>query len=346
MLSSGILKPGIRCLLIVVIALAVSFLLEQVLVSPVAVLLILQLAAVVIAFQCGSAYACFAAIIEAVAFNFLFTTPRYSLQMFQIDDIANLAVFVIVALITGKFADHYQRQQDELRQVQLRNRILLSVSHDLRTPLATIIGTLSTLKEYRSKLPDNEKEELLDSATAESHRLHQYIENLLQATKLQHGALKIHRHAQSLSHIVSAVAARFDEQSERIVIMQPSPLPAVLVSPSLIEQAIFNVLDNALRYSPNDSKVTVSLKLHPPMVVMDIHNEGEGMNAKQAKEIFELFYSEKGLVHNDSGAGLGLAVSKGIICAHQGKIAAIPAASGCVIRIQLPVNEGDSDFGV
>ncbi|MDF4603529.1 DUF4118 domain-containing protein, partial [Vibrio parahaemolyticus] len=177
--------------IVIVGAVVASWLLDQLFGSTAAVLLILQLAVVVVAFQCNSRFAYAAAVIEALSFNFFFTTPRYSLQMFRPEDIFNLVVFMVVAFITSTFADLYRRQQGELKQTKLQNSILLSVSHDLRTPLATIIGTLTTLNEYMPKLNDLERKELLDSATSESHRLHQYIENLLQATKLQHGTLKI-----------------------------------------------------------------------------------------------------------------------------------------------------------
>ncbi len=224
--------------IVIVGAVVASWLLDQLFDSTAAVLLILQLAVVVVAFQCSSRFAYAAAVIEALSFNFFFTTPRYSLQMFRPEDIFNLVVFMVVAFITSTFADLYRRQQGELKQTKLQNSILLSVSHDLRTPLATIIGTLTTLNEYMPKLNDLERKELLDSATSESHRLHQYIENLLQATKLQHGTLKITKKDEPIANIVRDAVSRLPNYTEKVSMNMDDSVGHLSVSRSLIEQAI------------------------------------------------------------------------------------------------------------
>jgi len=320
-------------------ALSASWLVDQALGSTIAVLLILQLAVVVVALQCTARFAYGFAVIEALSFNFLLTTPRYSLQMFHAEDITNLVVFIIVALTTSQLAEHYRRQQDELKTTKLRNSILLSVSHDLRTPLATIIGTLSTLNEYLLKLSEGEKRELLNSATAESHRLHQYIENLLQATKLQHGALKITRNDESLADLVHQAVLRFPDTQSRGRVQVQGQVSRVLVSGVLIEQALFNVLDNALRFSPAHQPVVVTLFQEPAAIGIDIQDSGDGIAAKDAAQIFDLFYSSAGKKTADSGTGIGLAVAKGIITAHQGQIESVPVPEGCLIRIRLPIDQ-------
>ncbi|MCG3728208.1 sensor histidine kinase [Vibrio cincinnatiensis] len=322
-------------------ALLISWLIDYWLGSTVAVLLILQLSIVMIALQCHSRVAYLAAVIEAISFNFLFTMPRYSLQMFHLEDMINLVVFIVVAFTTSQLAELYRCQQGELKQTQLRNQILLSVSHDLRTPLAGIIGTLTTLKEYLPKLTDTERTELLDSATSESHRLHQYIENLLQATKIQHGALVVRKNPESIVHILNKAMERLSLRSGRISVMPHGPIRFVLVSASLIEQALFNVLDNALRYSPIDDPVTVTLYQDEQSVVIDILDRGEGLSEDEIGHIFDLFYSGAVSQSADTGSGLGLAVAKGLISAHGGSIESVPVSKGCLMRITLPtVNEG------
>ncbi|WP_421847231.1 sensor histidine kinase [Marinomonas sp.] len=324
-------------------ALLISYGLDIWLGSNIAVLLILQLAVVVVALSCRSRWVYGVALFEALCFNFLFTVPRYSFEMFNGDDMVNLLVFLLVAVITSKLAELYQDQQNQLKQEQLRNSILLSVSHDLRTPLATIIGTLSTLKEYMDKLSEQEKQELLDSATIESHRLHQYIENLLQATKLHHGVVVPRVSEQSAVAIIHLVMDRFSQQKSRLILQIDDKLPLVSVSASLIQQAIFNVIDNALRYSPIDKTVTISIKKldtdnKHPQVVIDVRDQGVGISSAQSESIFELFYSVDSFKRNDSGTGLGLAVSKGIIAAHHGSIQSVPVEQGCLIRICLPAS--------
>ncbi|WP_455292468.1 sensor histidine kinase [Vibrio parahaemolyticus] len=326
--------------IVIVGAVVASWLLDQLFDSTAAVLLILQLAVVVVAFQCNSRFAYAAAVIEALSFNFFFTTPRYSLQMFRPEDIFNLVVFMVVAFITSTFADLYRRQQGELKQTKLQNSILLSVSHDLRTPLATIIGTLTTLSEYMPKLNDLERKELLDSATSESHRLHQYIENLLQATKLQHGTLKITKKDESIADIVRDAVSRLPNYTEKVSMNIDDSVGHLSVSRSLIEQAIFNVLDNAMRFSPENEPVEVSLSKQGSSCVIDVRDMGIGIKAEDAEKIFSLFYSGANNKSADSGTGMGLAVAKGIITAHQGEIQSMPVSEGTLVRIRLPLNQG------
>ncbi|EKZ9012590.1 DUF4118 domain-containing protein [Vibrio alginolyticus] len=325
---------------VIVGAVVVSWLLDQLFGSTAAVLLILQLAVVVVAFQCNSRFAYAAAVIEALSFNFFFTTPRYSLQMFRPEDIFNLVVFMVVAFITSTFADLYRRQQGELKQTKLQNSILLSVSHDLRTPLATIIGTLTTLNEYMPKLDDLERKELLDSATSESHRLHQYIENLLQATKFQHGTLKITKKDELIADIVRDAVSRLPNYTEKVSMNMDDSVGYLSVSRSLIEQAIFNVLDNAMRFSPENESVEVSLSKQGSSCVIDVRDMGIGIKAEDAEKIFSLFYSGANNKSADSGTGMGLAVAKGIITAHQGYIQSMPVSEGTLIHIRLPLNQG------
>lgn len=330
-------RPALFTFILLVIAIFSSVFIDYFSASTIAVLLVLQLAVVAIALQCNANFAYFAAVFEATSFNFLFTTPRYSLQMFNLEDILNLTVFLLVALTTSKLAEHYRRQQDALEQAQLRNSILLSVSHDLRTPLATIIGTLTTLKEYMPKLSASQKDELIDSAASESHRLHQYIENLLQATKLQHGALKFSLSENTIINVLHQAIGRFAAAQPRIIIDSTAELPPLMISSSLIEQAIFNVLDNALRYSPLDKPVTVTAYQQGDVLQLDIQDEGVGIAPAEAQAIFELFYRQH--PSTDGGAGLGLAVAKGIITAHGGKISTEPASKGSLIRIALPIKK-------
>ncbi|MFC3024812.1 DUF4118 domain-containing protein [Vibrio zhugei] len=324
---------------VLVLALVVSFGLDHWLGSTMAVLLILQLSIVVIALHCHSRLAYVAAIAEAVSFNFLFTTPRYSLQMFHLDDIINLVVFIVVAFTTSQLAERYRRQYNALKQVQLRHQILLSVSHDLRTPLAGIIGNLTTFKEYQMQLQAKEKDELLDSAIKESHRLHQYIENLLQATKLQHGVVRIQKQQESIVHIVKSVIGRFSSSTTRIEVVVNGAVPSVEVSRALLEQALFNVLDNALRYSPKDKQVSVTMYQSQQNVVIDVYNQGQSLQPEDAQRMFELFYSDKEKRSDDSGSGLGLSVAQGVISVHQGDIECVDVPQGCLIRIVLPSSQ-------
>ena len=146
---------------------------------------------------------------------------------------------------------------------------------------------------------------------------------------------------QSAVAIIHLVMDRFSQQKSRLILQIDDKLPLISVSASLIQQAIFNVIDNALRYSPIDKTVTISIKTldtdnKHPQVVIDVRDQGVGISSAQSETVFELFYSIDSFKRNDSGTGLGLAVSKGIIAAHHGSIQSVPVEQGCLIRICLP----------
>ena len=296
-------------------------------------LLILQLAVVVTALPGNKQSAIFAGVLSGLLFNYFFTIPRFSLHMSDIHDIVNLSIFLIVAVLTGYLAEFYTAKQEALERAELRASILMSVSHDLRTPLSTIIGSLGTLKEYQKRLPDQEKEELLKGALEESHRLHRYIENLLQATKLYQG-IELNSVTQSLLAIVNNVIKRFE--NERISIERTGIIPNVTASGYLLEQAIYNVVDNALKYSPSSCRVVLRFAVEGNLVHLDVVDVGPGIAPEQKEAVFDLFFSTRTGDSGYGGSGIGLTVARGIIEVHHGRIAILPSDKGCTVRISLP----------
>lgn len=315
-----------------------SFAIDSMINSPIAVLLLLQLGIVMVAFKCSPAFSYLTACLGAICFNYFFTAPRYSFHMLNQDDILNLLVFLIVALVTSQFAVRYRQQQILIDQVRLRNQILLSVSHDLRTPLAGIIGNLSTFKEYQALLTESEKDELLNSATAESHRLHQYIENLLQATKMVHGSVRLDKEYCSLASILEGLATKVNANGLRMA-LSVNALDNIAINRELIEQALFNVIDNALTYSLKDWPITVKASHHQTSIRIDIFNTGITPSAEDRIHMFDLFYSRRQNISTDKGTGLGLSVAKGIITAHGGSIECVKVDAGCLMRIELPKDD-------
>ncbi|MCG8496654.1 MAG: DUF4118 domain-containing protein [Enterobacterales bacterium] len=327
--------PFVFALLIVCTAAIFSFALDAWFLPTQGTLLILQLAVVITALPGNKKSAIFAGVLSGQIFNYFFTTPRYSLHMSDIDDIVNLSIFLIVAVMMGYLAELYRAKEEALEKAELRASILMSVSHDLRTPLSTIIGSLGTLQEYQDKLPEQEREVLLQGALEESHRLHRYIENLLQATKLHQG-IKLNGVSQPLLPIVNNVIKRFG--SERVRLERTDTIPNVMASGYLLEQAIYNVVDNALKYSPSERQVILRVAVETSLVHLDVIDEGPGIARAQKEAVFDLFFSTRTGDTGHGGSGIGLTVSRGIIEAHHGHIALLPCDKGCTVRISLPSN--------
>ncbi|MDG5900987.1 PAS domain-containing sensor histidine kinase [Shewanella xiamenensis] len=334
---SNNIKSSIRLFFILGIALVICFLLEHLAVPSTVIILILQIVVLTVSFLCGIQYAYIAVFLETVSLIFFFTHPQYSLQVDNSNDILNITLFILVALIVCKLTEHYKKQQISLENIQLRNRILLSVSHDYRTPLSTIIGVLTTLNTYRKKLSETQIRTLLDSAIIESYRLHQYIENLLQATKIQNGTFKINMGELSIVQIIYGVIERLPDSRHRIKFKNNDYIPLIMASHNLIEQAILNIMDNLLRGSKDDSDLNIKINVLNENVVITFYIEGFVFTVEQSDLIFELFYSSRTLSQNDSGIGLGFTVANNIIKAHRGTLEAISDNYGCQFRMSLPL---------
>jgi K+-sensing histidine kinase KdpD len=314
-----------------------AYLFNQWFLTNIATLLILQLGVVTVALNTDKIPSILSGLIGALAYNYLFTKPYFSLHMVDYDELISMLVFLIIAFITSHLAYYYKQQGEQLKQAQLRASILLSVSHDLRTPLSSIIGTLSTLKEYQHKLAPQERDDLLTNALDESHRLHRYIENLLQATKIQHGVVNLQFALTDMSSLVRSVINRFN--TNRISISEESTLQKVEVQAQLLEQAVFNLIDNALKYSPASLPVQISLEQHEESLDILVADQGPGICDLERQKVFDLFYSTRKGDSGEGGTGLGLHVAAGIIQAHRGTLDIVSAARGCCMRIRLPLSQ-------
>jgi len=331
-------------LLAVSIAVIILSLLEQWLLPLAGTVLILLMTVLIVALLSSFRAAIFATLSAIAAFNFFFTEPRHSFHMTDTDEIVTTLVFALVALAASYLATAFRAQKEDLKQAQLRSSILLSVSHDLRTPLASIIGNLSTIQTYTTKLTETEKSELLQAALEESDRLHRYIENLLQATRIQHGEQKIERFEQSLGIIIAKAIKRL-KSSERVCIKLPDQELTAPVQASLLEQALFNIIDNALQFSAAQEQVEVILTQQGPHAVIDVIDQGPGISKTEQSRIFELFYSSRKKDSGTGGIGLGLAVARGIVALHQGEIRLLDTPQGCHMQILIPLQPVSSGAG-
>ncbi|MDG6099898.1 DUF4118 domain-containing protein [Alteromonas sp. ZYF713] len=295
-------------------------------------LLILQLGAVACSFLFSRLNGIAAAFIGALSFNFLFTAPFYSIRMSDVDDVINMATFFVVAVLTSEFSAYYKKQQTSLRKAQLQANVLRSVSHDLRTPLSTIIGSMETLDSYYNSLPDNDKRELIKGSIIESRRLHSYIENILQATRIQNDLLIAGRERVSIKPLLDNVLKRLS--NPRIQVIYSDHVRQVFASGPLLEQALFNVIDNALKFSEQD--VVVRVNSDSINTIVAVEDKGVGLKDGDTERPFMLFSSSRDGDVGKGGIGLGLSVARGITEAHKGKLVLQNLEPGCRAVISIP----------
>ncbi|WP_170005739.1 DUF4118 domain-containing protein [Marinobacter guineae] len=226
---------------------------------------------------------------------------------------------------------------------RLRSALLSSISHDLRTPLASMIGSASTLKSMSSRLSEEDRESLLDSVLGEGERLDRYIRNLLDMTKLGHGTLKIERDWIALTDMLSSALRRTRNLMAKVRVERnvADDLPLLFVHPALIEQALVNVLENAAKFAPDASTLSIRAQKVADELLIAISDEGPGIPEDQRDQVFDMFFTGGEGDRGPHGSGLGLAICHGMVAAHGGRIRALPGPNnrGATIEIALPLIE-------
>jgi two-component system sensor histidine kinase KdpD len=267
------------------------------------------------------------------------TTSQLTIEQTRLlEAFADLAA---VAIERTHLAEEARNAQILAATEKLQTALLNSISHDLRTPLVSIIGVLSSLREEGMGLDDAARTNLIQVATEEAERLNHLITNLLDVSRIEAGAIRMSRQPSDVQDIVGVALEQSGSRSgsRPIKIDIPPALPFVSVDFGLIVQALVNILDNALKYSPPDTPIDISGRQVALQVEIVVADRGIGIPPEDLQRVFDKFYR----VHrpdNVTGTGLGLSISKGIVEAHGGRIAAENRPDGgTVVRLTLPVAE-------
>jgi two-component system sensor histidine kinase KdpD len=261
------------------------------------------------------------------------------------DDVAQalLRTHLVADLQTERVAGETER---------LRSALLSSVSHDLRTPLAGIIGAAETLDTYGAQMDEADRHSLLDTVRDEGQRLDRHIQNLLDMTRLGQGGLVLRRDWIGIDELIGSAVARLQRSRPRAQfrVWLEGDIAPLWVQPALVEQALFNVIENAARFSPADEAITLRAQLDgDAMLRIDIADRGPGIPEAERERVFDMFYSvgrgdrASGDASRD-GTGLGLAICRGMIRAHGGDVEALSGdeGRGTTIRIHLPLVQPDA----
>jgi two-component system sensor histidine kinase KdpD len=253
-----------------------------------------------------------------------------------------------VALERAELAAAAVENEALRRSDKLRGALLNSISHDLRSPLATVMGSATTLIDYDVTLKPEVRADLLVSIREEAERLNRYVGNLLDMTRLEGGALKTRSEWTDVRDVLSGAIRRVERRlGERPLTRDfPHELTSVQLDPGLLEQAVVNILENAIEYSPDGLPIEVALYEDRANVVISIEDEGPGIPQADIERIFEKFRrleEPSDRTRGDrKGAGLGLSIAKGFIEAMGGRIAAAspihgPRGTRILISLKKPV---------
>jgi two-component system sensor histidine kinase KdpD len=258
----------------------------------------------------------------------------------EIDTIVNILVDLgAAAIVRARLSARQGRMEAIAKTEQLRNALLSSVSHDFRTPLAVILASASALRALFDDLDRCGREDLLATIQEEAERLNRFIANLLQISKLEAGVIQVSSAEVDIVEVVDEVARRCarGRNTGRLRVGMCDPGLLVRADPILLEHAIGNIVENALRFSEAEQRVVLTGRRAGNMVSLDVTDSGPGVDPRDVERIFEKFFQSGPRRLESSGAGLGLSIARGLVEAMQGKISAENRAGGGLrVTLSLP----------
>jgi two-component system sensor histidine kinase KdpD len=245
---------------------------------------------------------------------------------------------VAVAVERTRLAADIENLRIEAESERLRTALLNSLSHDLRTPLVSVIGSLTGLGE--PGMDARSRAALIAAGLDEARRLDRYVQNLLDMTRIEYGALRPRRSAVDVRELIGTARAELAGvlAGHRVEVDFPAGLPRLDVDPVLIGQAISNVLENAAKYAPAGTTIGIAAAVEPGHLLLRISDDGPGIPPAERAKVFDLFYRIGDGDRRPSGTGLGLAIVRGFVEAHGGAVRALPGPQGrgTTIEMELP----------
>ncbi|WP_337997782.1 sensor histidine kinase KdpD [Oleispirillum naphthae] len=267
------------------------------------------------------------------------TVPPGPEQMRLLETLADQAAVAIERTI---LVSDIEAAKVDTERERLRSALLSSLSHDLRTPLVSILGAASSLTSYGGLLDESGRQDLAQTIQDEAERLNRYVQNLLDMTRLGAGALKPRADWTDLRDVVAAAVERIGRLARAHTIqVEISPrMPLLRIDAVLMEQVFFNLLDNACKYAPPGSAIKVWANPTPKHISIEVLDQGPGIPPEEREKVFEMFYRVR-QEDSQSGTGLGLAICRGIVEAHDGTIHIDAGMNGvgAAIVIHLPLPE-------
>jgi two-component system, OmpR family, sensor histidine kinase KdpD len=312
--------------------------------------IVFLIAVLVSALRWGVGESIYAAMLSILAYDFLFVNPVHTFIIASSQDVLALLAFLVVAVLISNLMLRIRQQAQDMAQARvlaeterLRTALLSSVSHDFRTPLASIIGSATSLLSYGTEYDQATQTELLQTIREEAERLDRYVGNLLSMTRLESGALELRRDwADAGDLVASALAELAPRLSEHTVMVEAEPdVPLVTVDFVLMEQVLVNLLDNAAKYAPPATTIRVGISSAEGMVRIAVADEGGGMPPEDLERVFDKFYRAGRGDSQAESTGLGLSICRGIVEAHGGRVYARPKDDGVgtVFTVELPVED-------
>ena len=284
-----------------------------------------------------------AAVLSALLWDLLFIPPKFTFAVGTTEDRFLLLMYFVIALIHSVLTNKIKQIQKEVRKreekanaIKFYNTLLNSLSHELRTPITTIIGATDNLMNAE-KLLEKDKIELLSEISIASMRLNQQVENLLGMSRLESGVFKIKKDWCDVRELIYTTLQRFETTlpQNRVSIFVPENLPLFKLDYTLMEQVLHNLVSNVLQHTEEGTDIVINAECVDEKLVLAISDSGKGFPESEINKVFDKFYRIQG--SRPGGTGLGLSIVRGFVEAHHGKITLtnLPLR-GALFTIEIP----------
>ncbi len=280
-----------------------------------------------------------------LCFDFFFVPPRYTFHVEHTQYLVTFLVMLAVALTISHLAlrmqieaDAARRSEVEAETEKLRSSLLSAVSHELKTPLTAILGSVGILARASSPGAGHWRE-LLDNIREEAERLTRLVHNLIETTRLESGRVRLKKEPYPVEDIIGTALERLDKllAGREVRTAIPENLPLVPLDPVLMELVFVNLLDNAVRHAPGATPIEISARAAKDRLEIAVADRGPGLASEHIGRVFEKFYRAQSA---SGGAGLGLAICKAVVEAHGGSIQVRNrAGGGAEFMVSLPCRE-------
>jgi two-component system sensor histidine kinase KdpD len=280
-----------------------------------------------------------AACLSALIWNFFFIPPIFTFHIKSTEDLLMFLMYFFIALVNVVLTLKIREQESKARDkeekentIKLYNTLLNSLSHELRTPISTIIGAVDTLKENKEKISTSNQNELLNQIDIASIRLNRQVENLLNMSRLETGMLKLNLDWCDTNELINSVIQKLAIPYKQTIVFKTNEnLPLFKFDRGLIEQVLQNMLYNAIAYTSENTTIEIVVSQRSNNCLLCIRDNGKGIPVTEIKHLFDKFYR---LPHTKTGGiGLGLSIVKGFVEAHGGNVKAENNTNGGVTFI-------------
>jgi two-component system sensor histidine kinase KdpD len=268
-----------------------------------------------------------AALLSALAWDFFFIPPRFTFTVGDTEDRLLLLTYFIIALVNGVLTykirqiEKVAREKEEkANAVRFYNTLLNSLSHELRTPITTIIGATDNLQSYNGNLSDENRKILVNEISSASMRLNQQVENLLNMSRLEAGFIQPKKDWCDVNELIYTAVNRAENnlRHHKMNVHVPDSLPLFQLDFIWMEQVLFNLINNAALYTPENTVISIKAECKDEHLILTVSDNGKGFPQEEIDKVFDKFYRLQN--SKAGGTGLGLSIAKGFVEAHNGTI--------------------------